>query len=78
MRNTKALIAGAFSQLLEEKPYRRITVRDIVERCSVNRNTFYRYYPDIPSLLQAIVQEKGDWLIENYCQQGSPSSASAP
>ena len=26
MRNTKALIAGAFSQLLEEKPYRRITV----------------------------------------------------
>ena len=72
MRNTKALIAGAFSQLLEEKPYRRITVRDIVERCSVNRNTFYRYYPDIPSLLQAIVQEKGDWLIENYCQQGQP------
>ena len=72
MRNTKALIAGAFSQLLEEKPYRRITVRDIVERCGVNRNTFYRYYPDIPSLLQAIVQEKGDWLIENYCQQGQP------
>ena len=31
MRNTKALIADAFAQLLEEKPYRRITVRDIVE-----------------------------------------------
>ena len=51
MRNTKALIADAFAQLLEEKPYRRITVRDIVERCGVNRNTFYRHYQDIPSLL---------------------------
>ena len=28
MRNTKALIADAFAQLLEEKPYRRITVRE--------------------------------------------------
>ena len=72
MRNTKALIADVFAQLLEEKPYRCITVRDIVERCGVNRNTFYRHYQDIPSLLQAIVQEKGDWLIENYCQQGQP------
>ena len=43
-----------------------------MERCGVNRNTFYRHYQDIPSLLQAIVQEKGDWLIENYCQQGQP------
>ena len=72
MRNTKALIADAFAQLLEEKPYNRITVRDIVERCGVNRNTFYRHYQDIPSLLQAMVTEKGDWLIENYCRQGQP------
>ena len=72
MRNTKALIADAFAQLLEEKPYRCVTVRDIVERCGVNRNTFYRYYQDIPSLLQALVQEKGDWLIENYCRRGQP------
>ena len=43
-----------------------------MERCGVNRNTFYRYYPDIPSLLQALVQEKGDWLIENYCRRGQP------
>ncbi len=78
MRNTKALIADAFAQLLEEKPYRRITVRDIVERCGVNRNTFYRYYQDIPSLLQALVQEKGDWLIENYCRRGQPMHCIRP
>lgn len=78
MRNTKALIADAFAQLLEKKPYRRITVRDIVERCGVNRNTFYRYYQDIPSLLQALVQEKGDWLIENYCRRGQPMHCIRP
>ena len=66
MRNTKALIADAFAQLLEEKPYRRITVRDIVERCGVNRNTFYRHYQDIPSLLGEIVAEQTDELIRQY------------
>ena len=66
MRNTKTLIAGAFAQLLEEKPYRCITVRDIVERCGVNRNTFYRHYQDIPSLLGEIIQDEVDMLIEQY------------
>ena len=41
MRRTKYTIMAAFAQLLEERPMNKITVKDIVDRCDVNRNTFY-------------------------------------
>ena len=57
MKGTEVLIANAFYALLEEKPLSKITVREIVERCGVNRNTFYYHFRDIPALLdrQAIL-----------------------
>ena len=51
MKQTKKLITDTFWQLLEEKPYNKITVQDIVDRCDVNRNTFYYHFQDIPTLL---------------------------
>ena len=41
MKKTKETIIDAFWQLLEEKPFNKITVQNIVERCALNRNTFY-------------------------------------
>ena len=35
---TKEIIARTFTELLDEKPMSKITVKDIVERCGVNRN----------------------------------------
>lgn len=37
MNRTKSAITNAFWQLLEEKPYSKITVKDIVDRCQINR-----------------------------------------
>ena len=37
MNYTENAIKDAFWQLLEEKPYNKITVKDIVERCQENR-----------------------------------------
>lgn len=44
MIRTKEIIRDAFWELLEEKPYNKITVQDIVNRCQVNRNTFYYHF----------------------------------
>lgn len=67
MERTKTAIIHAFSELLEEKPYNKITVKDIVERCQINRNTFYYHFEDIPSLLQQVVEKESERLItENY------------
>lgn len=52
MNHTRAAIINAFWQLLDEKPYNKITVKNIVERCQVNRNTFYYHFHDIPELLE--------------------------
>ena len=45
-------LEGAFLELIEEKPYSKITVNHIVERAGVHRNTFYYHYQSIPKKLQ--------------------------
>ena len=37
---TKTAIKQAFLKLLNERPLKQITVRDIVEECGINRNSF--------------------------------------
>ena len=51
---TKEIIAKTFTELLDEKPMSKITVKDIVERCGVNRNTFYYHFKDIYDVLEWI------------------------
>lgn len=52
---TKQAIETAFLQLLNEKPLNKISVRDIVEKCGINRNSFYYHFQDIPSLIAEII-----------------------
>ena len=72
MVQTKTIIKDAFWELLEEKPYNKITVRDIVNRCCVNRNTFYYYFQDIPTLMVDSIEEWIDEVIRKYGTITSP------
>ena len=60
---TKKAIRNSFVKLLNEKPLKQITVRDIVDDCGVNRNTFYYHFQDIPQLIETIVKEDADRII---------------
>ena len=71
MNYSEEAIGEAFLELLDEKPFNKITVKDIVERCGVNRNTFYYHFQDIPSLLEEILRSRIDLLIEKHCEIGS-------
>lgn len=53
---TKKAIIESFTKLLNQRPLDKITVKDIVEDCGVNRNTFYYYYQDIYALLDELLQ----------------------
>ena len=66
MQYAKARIKESFLKLLEEHPLSKITVRSIVEDCGVNRNTFYYYFEDIPSLLVEITQEEIDRIANEH------------
>lgn len=51
---TKKAIMKTFLELLNEYSLDKITVKDIVEKCGINRNTFYYYYKDIYDLIDDI------------------------
>ena len=53
----KAIKASAL-KLLNEKPINQITIKDIVEDCGINRNSFYYHFRDLPSLIEEMVMEQ--------------------
>ena len=63
---TKKAIKESFIKLLNEKPLAKISVKDIVEDCGINRNSFYYHFQDIPALLEEIITEEAEELINMY------------
>ena len=63
---TQKAIKETFVELLNEKPLSQITVKMIVEKCGINRNSFYYHYQDIPELIEEIVKSEADRIIEEY------------
>ena len=61
---TKDAIKKSFLKLLNRKPLNKITVKEIVEDCGINRNSFYYHYSDIPALVEEIFNEQADQLVQ--------------
>ncbi len=69
VKRTKKLIRDSLSELMMEKDYKEITVKDITERADLNRGTFYLHYSDTYDLLEKVENELIDNLediIDNY------------
>lgn len=63
---TKRAIKESFWKLLNERPLTQISVREIVEECGINRNSFYYHFQDIPSLIEEIVMDAANVLIQQH------------
>ena len=63
---TKKAIVESFLKLLKEKPVEKITIKDIVEDCGINRNTFYYHFEDIPSLMEEILREETERVLGKH------------
>ncbi len=63
---TEQAIKNTFIDLLNEKPLNQITVKDIVVKCGINRNSFYYHFQDIPNLLETIVKDETDQIMKNF------------
>lgn len=66
MERTKRAIIDAFQQILEETPINKITVKSIVERCGINRNTFYYHFDGIPELVEYHLTTMADQLLDSF------------
>ncbi len=56
VKRTRNLIFRAFSELLAEKGFQAVTVRDIAERAEINRATFYAHFTDKYDLFQYTIR----------------------
>lgn len=63
-KQTQKFIMSTFMQLLENESLDKITVRDIVEECEINRNTFYYHYSDIYDLLDDVFRIEAEKFLE--------------
>ena len=62
---TKKAIKETFLILLREHSLDKITVKDIVEKCGINRNTFYYYYKDIYDLIDDVFAMEEKRVLED-------------
>ncbi|MGN1014431.1 MAG: TetR/AcrR family transcriptional regulator [Butyricicoccus sp.] len=64
IRRTKRLLRQALAELMNEKEFKSITVKEIAERADLNRGTFYFHYTDTYDLKDKVEDE----LVETFAQ----------
>lgn len=62
---TKKPIGYAFKELLLEKPFNKISVNDITDKCGINRQTFYYHFCDIRDLVEWICVEDAENALKD-------------
>lgn len=60
--NTALKMDKAFLELLSQKDFVFITVKEICEKAGVNRSTFYLHYETVADLLS----ESADYVYEQF------------
>lgn len=69
VRKTKKAMSAALATLLQKKPLKSITVREISELADINRGTFYLHYSDVFDMVEKLQNnffEKFNQIISEY------------
>jgi AcrR family transcriptional regulator len=56
-RYTRKVLGDSLMELMKDRPFAKITVRELCEKADVNRTTFYAHYRDQYDLLRQIEEE---------------------
>ena len=56
-RYTRQAIRETLLELMEEKPFSKVTVTEVCKKAEMNRGTFYLHYLDLSDVLDDIIRE---------------------
>ncbi|MCC8137554.1 MAG: TetR/AcrR family transcriptional regulator [Clostridiales bacterium] len=65
---TKEIIIQTVMEMLNERPLTKITVKDIVERCGINRNTFYYHFRDVTDVMEFAFKREMDRIMQTHLE----------
>ncbi len=63
---TQKAICDALKDLLQEKPFSKITVSELIRKCNINRKTFYYHFEDIYGLLRWMLEQETFEVVKNF------------
>ena len=71
---TKALLRESLLRLLNDKPFEKITVKEVCERAQTSKKAFYNHYPDLVELLIDCYLEAVPFTSDPYVAVGNCSN----
>ena len=69
------MISDAFLDLTKEKDIDKITVKDIVEKCNITRQTFYYHFQDIMDVIEWSMQQRMEEILSKSLKVTSMQEA---
>jgi AcrR family transcriptional regulator len=75
---TRDLLGDALVRLMQEKPFKAITVQHVLDRAGVGRSTFYAHYKDKHDLFFSDAEEFFEAMATALSRHGDKSNRVAP
>lgn len=63
---TKQALAASLKQAMLKKPLSKITVRELIEDCNINRKTFYYHFEDIYALMKWTLEQETVEVVKQF------------
>lgn len=77
-RRTRDALGDALLGLMQERPFKSITVQDVLDRAEVGRSTFYTHYRDKDDLFLSDVEDFWEMMSSMLERSGEKSNRVAP
>lgn len=70
IERTRNAIINAFKEMIIDKEFKEITIKELAERANINRKTFYLHYKSMEEILFDLTVELSDQIFESLNEKG--------